>query len=341
MANVSYFQRYSQRENHVTNNTLLVLRHLYEASPSKLQQVLRELLEDEQLSLGPAFTQQIKGSRSVPDALIEQQPVRIYFETKLSQALDLDQLKRHIDSISSAASGNQEAVLIGLSTAPMLKADEDAVAEFAKGRSVVFRSVSFAQLVDAVQNACAAHETALRAMVDDFVDFLGGEGLLYASDDWLIMMPCGVSYAENQRFGVYYDGAERPSRSPCRFLGAYKDKRVSLVGEILAVVIARYDLGKVEILSCERGSATPDMLDRVRQIIEATSYYDLRTQEHRYFILDGFEPTDLRKITKGPVRGAQYLQLSSILGPDFKAQGAKDLAKQLAGRAFPASGTAS
>lgn len=334
MAGVTYFQRYAQRENHVTNNTLLVLRHLYEAGPAKLQQVLRELLGDDQLSLGPTFTQQVRGAHSIPDALIEQQPVRVYFETKLTQALDLDQLRRHIESIAGTA-GHQEAVLIGLSTAPMLKRDEDAVAEWGKRHSVVFRSVSFMQLAEAVQGACPEHDAVLKAVVGDFVDFLAGEGLLHASDDWMLVVPCGVSYDENQRYGIYYDGAQRPSRSPCRYLGAYKDKRVSLVGEIQAVVIARLEAGEVVVVSKERGEATPEMLDRVRQIIEATTVYDLRSQDHRYYVVDRFELTDLRKVTKGPVRGAQYLQLSPILGPGVKVQGAGQLAEALSGKAFP------
>lgn len=340
MAGVSYFQRYAQRENHVTNNTLLVLRHLYEASPTKLQQVLRELIGDDQLSLGPAFTQQIKGKYSVPDALIEQQPLRIFFETKLTQALDLDQLRRHIESISVVEKTHSETVLIGLSTAKMRTSAEVEVADWGKSHSVVFKSVTFVELVEALQGACADHEVTLKALIEDFVDFLGVEGLLQPPSDRMLIMPCGVSLDENERFGVYYDGAHRPSRAPCKYLGAYKDKRVALVGEIKAVILAGYVDGKVEVLSEERGKLTPEMVERVRQIIEATSYYDLKNQDHRYFIVDHFEPTDLQKITKGPVRGAQYLQISSILGPNCKVANAANLAKQLTGKTFPAqSGT--
>ena len=34
MSSITDFQRFSQRETHVTNNTLLVLRHLYRVSPA-------------------------------------------------------------------------------------------------------------------------------------------------------------------------------------------------------------------------------------------------------------------------------------------------------------------
>lgn len=64
MNSISYFQRFSGKENHVTNNTLLMLRHVYQASPAKLENVLNELL-DEPLTIGLLFEQQIVGSHSV------------------------------------------------------------------------------------------------------------------------------------------------------------------------------------------------------------------------------------------------------------------------------------
>ena len=65
MSRVSYFQRFSQRENHATNNTLLVFRYFYQASPFKLKGVLDNLL-DSDLSIGLVFEQQVKLGSSVP-----------------------------------------------------------------------------------------------------------------------------------------------------------------------------------------------------------------------------------------------------------------------------------
>lgn len=338
MAGVSHFQRYSQRENHVTNNTLLVMRHLYQTAPQKLESVLRDLLGEDKITLGPTFTQQIRGSHSVPDALIAQAPFRLYVETKLTEALDLGQLRRHIESLAKEkAKADAETILLGLSTARMPAQDEAALAAHAKDKGVTFKSVSFANLVEALDGACADYEAALRAIIADYVDFLGAEGLLYASADWMLVVPCGTSYAENERFGVYYDGADRPKRSPCKFLGVYKDKRVSLVGEIRAVAICRYRDGQVVVQAAERGALTPDMTSRIRDVIEATRYYDLTSADHRFYVVDHFEPTDLIKATKGPIRGAQYLQLSPIIGKGF-AGDAAELAQRLRGQAFPAAG---
>jgi hypothetical protein len=60
LSRVSHFQRFSQPENHATNNTLLLLRYFYQSSPFKIQSVLTSLLETD-LSIGLAFEQQIRG----------------------------------------------------------------------------------------------------------------------------------------------------------------------------------------------------------------------------------------------------------------------------------------
>ena len=43
MPNIHYFQRYSQPENAVTNNTLLLLGRIYSYSPSRASQLLTDL----------------------------------------------------------------------------------------------------------------------------------------------------------------------------------------------------------------------------------------------------------------------------------------------------------
>ena len=57
-----------------------MLRHVYQAAPQKLQLVLRALMEDEELDIGLKFEQQVKGSDSVPDALITQPPLAVLVE---------------------------------------------------------------------------------------------------------------------------------------------------------------------------------------------------------------------------------------------------------------------
>ena len=47
MAELSYFQKYTQRENHITNNTLLMMRHLYQHGVARFEQFLTNLIGED------------------------------------------------------------------------------------------------------------------------------------------------------------------------------------------------------------------------------------------------------------------------------------------------------
>src|ERR1035438_7346761 len=140
MSRVSHFQRFTQQENHATNNTLLLLRYFYQSSPSKMQNVMNSLLGTE-LSIGLTFEQQvrIKGGTGVPDALIKQEPLRIYVETKRGGDLELDQIKRHITTIVGIEAGTNRGggiFLIGLTKEPIADGNRKALAALAASKGI-------------------------------------------------------------------------------------------------------------------------------------------------------------------------------------------------------------
>lgn len=314
MAGVSYFQRYSQPENHVTNNTLLVLRHLYQHSPLKLEAVLNDLLGGGPLTLGPEFHQQIKGVVSVPDAAITQSPLSLYVETKLGTSLESDQIERHLTSIDAKDPDRRTTrYLIGLTTMPLSAVDAQRLGTTAAEKGVIFRSVTFSTLVKALRDACETYESDLRSIVDDYIDFIQGMKLLHDRDDWLIAFSCGVSFEENRRFCLYYCSPQRPRRQDCKFIGIYKDKAISLVGEIRAVMVCAYDKGTVRVV-VEQGAEEPWMKDRILGVIETTTYYDLKSNPQRFYLADRLAPTNLRKTSFGGLREMQHIKLPDLLG---------------------------
>ena len=88
MNTIHYFQRYSQRENVVTNNTLLLFSRLYTHNPYSFGGFINECL-DAPLGVGVSFVQQKRASSkgSVPDGLISQSSFKIVIETKLYKKL--------------------------------------------------------------------------------------------------------------------------------------------------------------------------------------------------------------------------------------------------------------
>ncbi len=79
MSKVHYFQRYSQRENVATNNTLLLISRLYAHEPSYLEAFLNDLVETGALEVGPSFIQQAT-HRYRPQVLPGRQILRDRFQ---------------------------------------------------------------------------------------------------------------------------------------------------------------------------------------------------------------------------------------------------------------------
>jgi hypothetical protein len=312
LSRVSHFQRFSQAENHATNNTLLVLRYFYQSSPHKIQSVLSSLLETD-LSIGLAFEQQVRGDVSVPDALIKQEPMRIFIETKRGGDIDLDQIRRHLKSIvTDRGSYSHGDVLIALTKENIAESDRKSLAADGALQRVTFAAVTFSQIVEALRAQCADFERDLLSIVEDYESYLAEEGLLEERNQWLVVFPCGTSIAENARFGLYYEPPSRPCKRNYRFIGVYNQKTIAYVGTVEAIAVASYgDAGFA--FTEEAGRLTDDHRKRITSAIEATPYYDLKAEPHRFYLVDTFIATSARKTSPGGIMALRYLDLSKIV----------------------------
>jgi hypothetical protein len=101
---------HSMKETGIHDGDVVVVDRILETTPT----------------IGLIFDQQVKGSHSVPDALISQKPLRMFIETKLGDGLWRDQIERHIASITgNPAEQGGETYLIGLTKTPIKAAFEE------------------------------------------------------------------------------------------------------------------------------------------------------------------------------------------------------------------------
>lgn len=337
MTQVSYFQRYSQPENHATNNTLLLLRYAYQADPLRLQRALTRLFDDADLTVGLTFQQQTGGAASVPDALIGQSGFRIYVEAKRGGELDAAQIDRHLRTIE-AARGEGRPYLLGLTRTSLPEAEQVRFRARAAAAAVPvsFGCTTFGELADIIRSEFEVNET-IGDLVDDYQAFLTSCGLIDDRDRWLPIFPCGLSYSENERYALYYDPPARPLKTS-RFLGVYARKRVSLVGEVETVAHFQYTPTGAEMLVHELGTAvTEAQRARVQAMMEATTVYDLKRDPLRVYLMGPMAATDLAKSTPGGIMGLRYLDLQALLGvgEDLRAlSNAQALADRLRGKTF-------
>jgi len=227
MSEISYFQRYSQRENHITNNSLLMMRMLYRSHPAKLQAVLEGLLSETDgvnitLKVGPSFEQQVGSSSSVPDAIISQDGFNLVIEVKPGPHWNEPQLINHLKS--AADHGYRNTVLLLLSTDRDPKFSKKLLQE-AERKKVTLVSTTFDKFIAAIEQdgVVAAHETDLRDVVDDFKELLSGADLL---EDPFTMFAFGCSKTLNWNLNhnIYFDHITRPSKAHV-LTGFYANKK--------------------------------------------------------------------------------------------------------------------
>lgn len=315
MTKISYFQRFSQKENHVTNNTLLVMQHFYQVSPQKINKVLSDLANDE-LSVGLVFEQQVKSSDSVPDALISQAPLDIYVETKRGGQLDQDQLERHIESIGNSSRQPSQKVLFGLTKTPINKDFSDKVVRRSGKRNITFVPITFADIVRSLRSVCESHEVALHEILSDYEDFLQEENLLHIGETMSIF-PCGKSINENIEYRLYFEPSDRPSKAESRFIGLYNRKRIGHLASIMTVVTGLSGPDGFVVENPEKGTLSDEERERIEGAIAACGYFpNLAQEEHRYYLLEAIFETNFVKSSRYGMRNRRDLYLSRWLDYD-------------------------
>lgn len=238
MASVTRFPHYHQAEKVVTNHVMVMLRMLYNASPNLLEALLQAVCADE-VTVGPRFSQQVAGARSVPDGLILQEPLAVFVETKLGSTLNPDQLQRHCETIVERLPGRKGSFLISLTSGQAAQQMIPVkVTEIANEHSMTVVSATFGELVTQLAQLPVA-DLALRETLQEFNDFVFAQGLVPREDQFMVAMLTGTSWRENLAYGVYYEPVDRSAKwQRAAFLGLYHDKHV---GRIVAAVPAMQD----------------------------------------------------------------------------------------------------
>ncbi len=324
MARVTYFPRYSNQENAVTNTTLHLFSQINQHSTEKFQVLLGALLGDVEIPLGINFEQQTRSSASVPDAVIQQLPVHVVLETKVTAGVNVDQLIRHCETFTPGISGN---FLILLTKADVSEHDFKSVQEKAAQYNARFCAVTFEKLCEAIKTVVEPHEVHLRHVVEDFLRYADDLHLLPDRRTWLSIVPCGDTIELNERWHLYYKPAAR-GYEPTHFLGIYNQKAVRLMGRIVSVYdyVAGTDGG--DQFKRVRLAERPDFIPRIQGMIQDTEK-ELGWRIHhgmRFFCAERLIPTEFRKTSPHGIQGGRYWDISAY---DKKGQTDEELALKL------------
>lgn len=324
---VSLFSGYSQKENRVTNYTLLILKLLYEENQKYLGEVLAALIgEDISSHVGVVFRQQEHRATGIPDGLIIQQALTIFMETKNWDWFYDTQLEKHLESLNNEAPGLKVLLALGKfeSEDPERFRNIKAICDQKYRNTIIFQAVSFEDLIVKLQIDGLSKN--LSDTIDDFKNFLHEEDLLPSWKEWLDVVNCAGLPEDITEGGVYMCPTEGGAyaHTRCRFFGMYRNKRVEFVAEIEAVVDVDLDAKTAVIKWKNISGADIEFQKRARAKV-----HELRPDEGptRIFLLGPLSKTDFQKDLPGGMRGSkQYFNIAK-----FNAKTAAELAASLDG----------
>ena len=317
---IHYFQRYHEKENVATANTMLLLSRLYSYSSDKFFRFLKSEYFADSFEPELVFTLQEKSVDSIPDATITQEGFKIVVETKLTDWFYSDQLMRHLKSFGD----EKNKIMITLASELMA---EEKLADFEKQLKeynetqtypVIHINTTFEMMANAIGDVIDDRDYEIQEVLEYYLNYFYKDFLIPVSDSWkyLRMQLAGTTIDFNISNNIYYDNSGRGFRAH-DYLGLYKQKSVRAIGKICARITAVETETGVKYTP-EFGELTEERKQMIaKAMADGDSHgYDLRTVEHRYFFVEQFYETDFKKISSGGSMGTRIFDLSALLGSD-------------------------
>mgnify|MGYP003591230702 CR=1 FL=1 len=321
MSAIHYFPRYSQKENMVTNNTLLLFSRLYRNSADKFKIFVNMILGDDSIELDTTvrFSQQEKSKESVPDGVIRQDSFKIIIETKLYGQQNIEQVEKHLDSF-----GNEDKkIFLWINKEPIESEYEEKIVEklneFCKnaGSKIYFASTTFKQICKCFDDMILEYDLEMKELIQDYEAFCLESNLIDNVDSKIRVVLTGKTFEQNMTHSLYYAPSDRGYQNS-KYLGLYKDKAIRGIGEITCIVDAtyKYESDKLIVertLLGEIGKREEDTIKKV--IVESKEKFGYSLEKgHRFFLVGKCYETEYIKPTKGGLMGTIYFDLGDIDG---------------------------
>lgn len=324
---IHYFQRYHQKENVETANTMLLLNRLYTYSTNKFYKLLKTFLP-QNAEIEMEIELQKKSKSSVPDAIISQPSFKIVVETKLNGDFDIQQLVSHLDSFEN----EKYKVILTLDPKPMR---ESIKKDFQKqlylynenhNTNISHFNTTFEEILKNVEAVIDERDYDMQEILQDYSEYCYSEGLIPDSWKRMRVQLAGTTLEINKKLNLYYDDINRKF-SEHDYLGLYNQKSVRAIGKITAIIVNKFEDGEWAYIT-EKGDITEEIKNRIAEAREDAKNYGYDMTNSRYFIVDKFYETDFRKETPYAPMGSRVFDLTEVLSVE-KLPDIEEIAEQL------------
>lgn len=318
MATLNQFQQYSQGENTITNNVLLMLSNLYEIHPRYYEEFISGVTEDSgQYEVIPSFLQQVNNQGDgFIDGHIKIKASSIILETKIDTLEWIDKLLKYTKSFNK----NEYKLLFHLSTQtyPLNQIEEihNKLKDTELTENINFHSLTYNQFVDQLKELEANYPYVpqISRLSQHFEEYCINMNLMPKDQHMLRAMACGQSFDLNIKHKFYFDLASR-GYSDFKYLGIYKWKAVRYIGLVENMIVANWEESSQKLNIID--STNTVTKDQEKRLIEAIKDSEEKlwtvSENHRFFLLEDFTETHFEKTSPGGIFRVRYFNLEDIL----------------------------
>jgi len=316
MSEISLFNEYYGKENTITNYCGLMMKLLYQSSPSKFQEFIVNLIDDESnILVEPLFEQQKSinsknNKKSIFDLRIRQKEFELIFEVKTLDWFYEEQFDKYINNLLESEIKSNKIIFA-------LTAEFEDIERFdnfkikAKEKNIHLQFITFNQLLEKLKEFKANDEYYLK-FLEEFEEYLENQNLLQSWKKLLDVVNCASTIKAISK-GIYIcpdtSGAYKHSRA--KYFGPYSNKKVESIFEIDAVVVLSLDNeNKVIVNKIKYNNLNqPDKEIKERALNLFNSFpeekQNLKSYDIQVFLLSNEEKTNFIKDTPGGLFGSK------------------------------------
>lgn len=327
---ISQFQKYSKKENTVTNNVLLMFSRLNDLNANYYKSIIERLNEgneNQNYFPQPIFKQQVGIANGIIDGQIEVKSSKILIETKLNHT----EIQNKLVKYGKVFSENCQNQLWHLSSKKFNDNEVDEInnklKELYPTIKIQFNNLLFWDLIDNLDGIYEenTHDMELKLLQQDFTTYCDESNLISNEEFNLLFVPTGFSYDWNRKHKIYYCPVNWHSQN-FKYFGLYNWKSVRTISEIETTIIADFILKSNQIIVYSN-KHTQEQINRLHK-----SLTDLGESQTglKYYILpkEEFYETDFKKVSHGGIQGHRYKDLRDFLDKD-EMEDTNQIAKKL------------
>ena len=324
----NYFQRYSEKENVVTDNTMRFFSIIKENNFDCFNAFLEKIgIIDDKNNLNVNIRVQEKynnNSSSVPDAIIFQSGYEIIIEVKLLNNFTCSQLENHAKHFNKKLENN---VLLTIGKEKMENELRNKVNQLCKTLEIKHINLTFSDIITNMDDIISQNNygnNKLFEILQDYKNFCSDIDILDTSHCKMYAFTCNITKEINLKYNIYY--RPRQNYENFDYLGLYFDKKIGYIGKVVNVVTVKIENGETIInddnIDLETKNKILEVLNNNTLDLKVGSTYN-------FYIIDKYVPTDFKKVTLNPLWGRKLFDLKEVLNVDVSELSIEEIAEKL------------